>query len=162
MDSIHEKRRKKLEADLKLVANIGRNLQRIDMLEKDYLISKKTVELLQKEQEVTAGGLRAQKLIIGALLFLILAISISGVFVLKSSSQKRKANMLLALKSLRSQMNPHFIFNSLNSVNNFISQNNERQANKYLSDFSLLMRKVMENSKHDFVSLQSEIEIIST
>jgi LytS/YehU family sensor histidine kinase len=58
-------------------------------------------------------------------------------------------------------MNPHFIYNALNSVNNYISKNDEKSANKYLSDFSKLMRSVMENSKHDFVTLQSEIEIIT-
>ena len=67
---------------------------------------------------------------------------------------------MLELKSLRAQMNPHFIFNSLNSVNSFISKNDDRSANKYLSQFSRLMRMVLENSKHDFVSLDSEIEIL--
>jgi len=61
---------------------------------------------------------------------------------------------------LRSQMNPHFIFNALNSVNSFISKNDERSANKYLSDFSKLMRMVMENSQQDFVSLNAEINIL--
>jgi len=67
---------------------------------------------------------------------------------------------MLALKSLRSQMNPHFIYNSLNSVNNYISKSDEKAANKFLSDFSRLMRSVMDNSKHDFVTLSSEIQIL--
>jgi LytS/YehU family sensor histidine kinase len=58
-------------------------------------------------------------------------------------------------------MNPHFIFNALNSVNQFISQNDERTANKFLSEFSRLMRLVLENSQEDFISLQKEEEIIS-
>ena len=57
-------------------------------------------------------------------------------------------------------MNPHFIFNALNSVNHYISQNDERAANKYLSDFSKLMRSVMETSKHDLITLAEEIEIL--
>jgi LytS/YehU family sensor histidine kinase len=88
-------------------------------------------------------------------------LSIALFLVYRSSLQKRRANQLLALKSLRSQMNPHFIYNSLNSVNNFISRNDERAANKYLSEFSLLMRAVMDNSKHDFVSLSNEIQILN-
>jgi len=84
----------------------------------------------------------------------------ASFIVFRSSRQKRHANQLLALKSLRSQMNPHFIFNALNSVNSFISKSDERSANKYLSDFSKLMRQVMENSKHDFILLSSEIEIL--
>ena len=79
---------------------------------------------------------------------------------MSESKEKKRANQLLALKSLRSQMNPHFIFNALNSVNSFIAKNDERAANKYLSDFSKLMRQVMENSKYDLVTLHSEMEIL--
>jgi LytS/YehU family sensor histidine kinase len=58
-------------------------------------------------------------------------------------------------------MNPHFIFNALNSVNHFVSQNDERTTNKFLSEFSRLMRLVMENSQEDFIPLYKEQEIIS-
>ena len=78
----------------------------------------------------------------------------------KYIKQQRLANNLLALKSLRSQMNPHFIFNALNSVNSFIATNDERTANKYLSDFSFLMRSVLENSEEDFIPLRKEIELL--
>ncbi len=57
-------------------------------------------------------------------------------------------------------MNPHFIFNALNSVNSFIASNDERTANKYLSDFSQLMRSVLENSDEDFIPLKKEIELL--
>jgi LytS/YehU family sensor histidine kinase len=85
---------------------------------------------------------------------------VSLVVFLRGNREKKKANKLLLLKSLRTQMNPHFIFNSLNSVNSFISQNDERSANKYLSEFSRLMRMVLENSKYDFVSLASEVKTL--
>ena len=68
---------------------------------------------------------------------------------------------MLALKSLRSQMNPHFIFNALNSVNHFISREDERTANKFLSEFSQLMRLVLENSQEDFIPLNKEQEILA-
>jgi len=74
--------------------------------------------------------------------------------------QQRVNNNLLALKSLRSQMNPHFIFNALNSVNSFIASNDERTANRYLTDFSKLMRSVLENSEQDFISLSKELELL--
>ena len=57
-------------------------------------------------------------------------------------------------------MNPHFIFNALNSVNSFIASNDERAANKYLSEFSQLMRSVLENSEEDFIPLSKEIELL--
>ena len=61
---------------------------------------------------------------------------------------------------MRSQMNPHFIFNALNSVNSFIAVNDERNANRYLSEFSVLMRSVLENSDEDFIPFSKEIELI--
>jgi LytS/YehU family sensor histidine kinase len=61
---------------------------------------------------------------------------------------------------MRSQMNPHFIFNALNSVNSFIAVNDERNANRYLTEFSALMRSVLENSDEDFIPLTKEIELL--
>lgn len=69
-----------------------------------------------------------------------------------------KKNKKIALQSLRREMNPHFIFNSLNSVNQYIAQNNELEANRFLSSYSSLMRNVMENSNKDFVPLSVEID----
>ena len=72
----------------------------------------------------------------------------------------RVKNKKIALQSLRREMNPHFIFNSLNSINQFIANNNELAANQYLSKFSTLMRRVMENSTNDFVLLSKETELL--
>jgi two-component system, sensor histidine kinase YesM len=69
-------------------------------------------------------------------------------------------NKKIALQSLRREMNPHFVFNSLNSINQFIAQNNELAANKYLTSYSSLMRNNMENSNKDFVSLSNELEML--
>jgi LytS/YehU family sensor histidine kinase len=57
-------------------------------------------------------------------------------------------------------MNPHFIFNALNSVNNYIAKSDERSANRYLSEFSTLMRSVLENSEEDFIPLSKELELL--
>ena len=57
-------------------------------------------------------------------------------------------------------MNPHFIFNALNSVNNYIAKSDERNANRFLSDFSVLMRTVLENSEEDFIPLSKELELL--
>lgn len=63
-------------------------------------------------------------------------------------------------KMLRSQMNPHFIYNSLNSIQSFISSNKSYEAEKYLARFAKLMRGILENSRTDFISLDKEIEIL--
>lgn len=161
VDTINNRRERELKKNMAVVAEVNRKLQRIDMLEKDFEVNRKTMVLLQREKELNAKELRNQKRITWTLVLVILVLTLSSFLVYRSSREKRKANMLLALKSLRSQMNPHFIFNSLNSVNSFIAQNDERKANKYLSDFAQLMRAVLENSKYEFVSLASEIDIIS-
>jgi len=62
--------------------------------------------------------------------------------------------------ALRSQMNPHFIFNSLNSIQNFVLKNDVDSANYYLSNFSTLMRKVLEYSQHNYITLYEELEMI--
>lgn len=160
IDSIYTQREQKLQANLEIVANVNRKLQRIDLLERDFELTKRSLEVLEREKLVSSREMRNQRLIMYTLMLIIMALATSTFLVYRSSLQKRKANLLLALRSLRSQMNPHFIFNSLNSVNSFIAENDERMANKYLSEFSQLMRSVLENSKHDFVPLTSEIEVI--
>ncbi len=62
--------------------------------------------------------------------------------------------------ALRSQMNPHFIFNSLNSIQNFVLKNDVDSANYYLSNFSSLMRKVLEYSQYNYITLFEELEMI--
>lgn len=80
------------------------------------------------------------------------------VFIVKALYSIKTKNKKIALQSLRREMNPHFIFNSLNSVNQFISENKELEANKYLTSYSNLMRNMMENSNKDFVTLNNEVE----
>lgn len=92
------------------------------------------------------------------LLIAIVLILISLLFIAKALYSIKKKNKRIALQSLRREMNPHFIFNSLNSVNQFIAQNNELEANKYLSSYSKLMRNIMETSNKDFIPLATEME----
>lgn len=64
------------------------------------------------------------------------------------------------MASLRSQMNPHFIFNCLNSIQFFAAQNDSGKASDYLSKFSRLIRLVLENSKSEYVTLENELETL--
>lgn len=70
--------------------------------------------------------------------------------------QKAEAEM----QSLRLQMNPHFIFNSLNSINSFVIEHKINFASDYLTKFSRLMRLILENSKQDSISIEKELESI--
>jgi LytS/YehU family sensor histidine kinase len=64
------------------------------------------------------------------------------------------------LTALRAQMNPHFIFNALNSIQQFVLQGNVDEANKYLSKFSRLQREVLNHCDQDFITLEKEIEML--
>jgi ligand-binding sensor domain-containing protein len=65
------------------------------------------------------------------------------------------------LTALRNQMNPHFIFNALNSIQHYILQGNVIEANKYLSKFSKLQRNILHCSSQQFISLEKELEILT-
>ncbi len=64
------------------------------------------------------------------------------------------------LTALRAQMNPHFIFNALNSIQQYILKGNVDEANKYLSKFSKLQREILNNSDQQFISMEKEIELL--
>lgn len=64
------------------------------------------------------------------------------------------------LLALRAQMNPHFVFNSLNSIQLFILNHDSKKAQHYLSKFSRLMRSVLQNSKQQMISLEKEIQTL--
>ena len=81
----------------------------------------------------------------------------------RSEKEKQLANLKrktteLEMQALRAQMNPHFIFNSLNSINRFILQNNKAQASEYLTKFSRLIRLILQNSQAPLITLESELE----
>ena len=78
---------------------------------------------------------------------------------LKTAHNKELLEM--EMMALRAQMNPHFMFNSLNSINQFIMTNEPRVASKYLSKFAQLMRSILNNSKEQEVSLEDELKMIS-
>lgn len=74
---------------------------------------------------------------------------------------KIERNMLeLEQKTLRLQMNPHFIFNAMNTVQALIAKNDTKEARYYLAKFSKLMRKILENSRHGMIPIQDEIETL--
>lgn len=78
----------------------------------------------------------------------------------KEKTQLRQQMADLEMKALRSQMNPHFIFNALNSVQHFILKNDTREASRYLTKFARLMRLILENSESPVVPLAREIELL--
>lgn len=118
------------------------------------------ISQLMKEKELKDELIRKKNIfnysLIGALILLIGLI----IFIFRTLKKVQIKNKKIALQSLRREMNPHFIFNSLNSVNHFIATNNELEANQYLTKFSKLMRGLMENSSEDFIPFQQELDLL--
>ncbi|MFC3875919.1 histidine kinase [Winogradskyella maritima] len=153
VDALYRQKEQELAQVARFTRNIAENQNRITSLENERMLSLRNIELTEAKNQ-------NQEIIIYSLIGGLILLLIAGYLTYKYIKQQRLANNLLALKSLRSQMNPHFIFNALNSVNSFIAINDERTANKYLSDFSFLMRAVLENSEEDFIPLEKEIELL--
>lgn len=77
----------------------------------------------------------------------------------KSALEKQLAG--LKLKSIRSQLNPHFMFNALTSIQNLINKNNIEDANFYLSKFAGLTRQVLDSNNEELISLEEEVKLLS-
>ncbi|MGB1204697.1 MAG: two-component regulator propeller domain-containing protein [Chitinophagales bacterium] len=95
--------------------------------------------------------------------FVLLCIIMIGYLIIKyvkERSDLQKRMIESQQMALRTQMNPHFIFNALNSIQYYITENDKRAANMYLSTFSTLMRKVLDNSQKSRILLEDELEYL--
>lgn len=153
VDQLYIKKEQEISQAARISKSIAEKQNRILSLENDRQLTLSQMQLSDEKN-------KRQQLIIYSLIGGLFLLVVLAYLMYKYIKQQKLANNLLALKSLRSQMNPHFIFNALNSVNSFIATNDERTANKYLSDFSKLMRAVLENSEEDFIPLEKEIQLI--
>lgn len=79
-----------------------------------------------------------------------------------AEAQSKKDKLALELKAIHSQLNPHFIFNALSSIQGLINNNNIAGANNYLSKFGSLMRASLTGSEKDITSLDKEITMLET
>nr|BFF38669.1 hypothetical protein BACY1_04740 [Tenacibaculum mesophilum] len=160
VDTLYSRKEQEIQQVKRFSKRISDNQNRIVSLEKDKELTDSKISLAYKDQQLVEESNRRQKWIIYSLIGGFLLMVLLVYFMFRTNKQQKLANNLLALKSMRSQMNPHFIFNALNSVNSFIAVSDERSANRYLSEFSVLMRSVLENSDEDFIPLTKEIELL--
>ena len=75
---------------------------------------------------------------------------------LRSQYEKKLANS--EMSALLAQMNPHFLFNSLNSIDSYIIKNESKKASEYLNNFARLMRLILQNSRSNYITLKDELE----
>lgn len=156
--------------------------QKIALLDKEKYIHQQQVQIDQ--QQLKQKSLITEMLIGGIVAIVLLATIILRNTLLKRKneahrretvenelqmqkleSEKTKAELLqqkaeLEMQALRTQMNPHFIFNSLNSINRFILQNNRLRASEFLTKFSRLVRMILQNSQAPLITLESELECL--
>lgn len=127
---------------------------------KIFQVTEEKIKQLEKERalkdELITKKNKFNYVLIGSVILMLILLG----WIAKALFSIKTKNKKIALQSLRREMNPHFIFNSLNSVNQFIAQNNELEANKYLTSYSNLMRNMMETSNKDFITLANELEQI--
>ena len=148
---------------------------RIDMLHKDNQIKQTQLQKESFTKKILVGGLAA---------FILLGIILLRNIVLKRKNEKHRRELAenelqiqkleserakaelqqqateLEMHALRAQMNPHFIFNCLSSINRFILKNEPEMASDYLTKFSRLIRMVLNNSKNSLIILEDELEML--
>lgn len=143
--------------------NIDREKQ-IEEIETKFQTEKKEkqIEILNQETELQQQKLKSQRLMLIGLVVIVIFIGTIGLLYVKQNKLK---SMLVVeqnkQKLLRSQMNPHFIYNSLSAIQNFIISNDSLESVTYISEFSGLMRMVLENSRKDFITLKEDADFIN-
>lgn len=156
-------------------------LKQINEVEIRYETSRKDqeIELLSKENEVKEARAQQQAIVRNALIGIIILIAILAFSVYYTLRQKLKNQRLISekneeiklsnykrkmtdleLKALRSQMNPHFIFNCMNSINRMILSGDGAEASKYLTKFAKLIRLTLEKSENNTVTLEDELSML--
>jgi len=117
----------------------------------------------KKEQQITdlKNNIYKNRLLIIAimLIFSLMLIIFILFYQQKLTNEKYKTNEFNQ-RLLRAQMNPHFIFNALTSIQYYMLENDNKSAAKYLSSFSKLARSILNNSRNEYITIEEEIETI--
>ncbi|PLX18066.1 MAG: hypothetical protein C0599_12745 [Salinivirgaceae bacterium] len=137
--------------------------RQITEIETKYETAKKEKELLELSKENSH-----QKVLIlknryfnySLIAFIFFVIAISLLLFRQNRLKNSQKTLELEQQLFRSQMNPHFIFNSISSIQYYITTNKPLEASSYLADFAKLMRLVIENSREEFISMEQEIDTI--
>ena len=139
--------------------------QRFELLNKQKLIGQQQLKI--QVQKLKSESVLRNILIGGILMILLLGVILFRNIILKRKNEKlgnektqtdlkHKATEL-EMQALRAQMNPHFIFNCLSSINRFVLKNETEAASDYLTKFSRLIRMALNNSNKTFITLEDEL-----
>ncbi len=116
---------------------------------------------LSQQAQIQQLELEQQRLYLFGLAVLVLVIVLLGYLFFRQSILRNQHKTIdLEQKLLRAQMNPHFIFNALTAIQQFMYANHPAEAGRYLSKFAKLMRLTLENSRDEYITLQKEIQTL--
>lgn len=146
------------------------NRRNVIIKESDWMLKRKEIEnhhlqelaeVQEKELLFKNALLIAVFVLLGLLVFITLMVYRNGKAArIQAVSEFEMKILDVRMQSLQSQMNPHFIFNSLNSIENFIMQNERREASDYLLKFSILIRTILDTSRLELVPVEKDFEAI--
>ncbi len=117
---------------------------------------------IESQRQFDRQKIIIRSITIGAFLLLLFTAISFFIYKRKRDSEERLKEQVLEteMKALRSQMNPHFIFNALQSIQTFLLKNKSEEAGHYLLKFSKLMRLVLENSQQQEVSIKKDFKAL--
>jgi Histidine kinase len=146
------------------------NRRNVVIKETDWMIKRKELENkhLEELSQIQKRDIVFKNALLLASIILLSLVTATAFFIYKNfqSKKKRERSALnqkiteTKMESLRAQMNPHFIFNSLNSIENFMMRNERRTASEYLTKFSELIRIMLDSSRTDLVPFLKSLEAI--
>jgi len=131
-------------------------------LQYDFDKKQKAAEYERMEERILhENQIRQQRQAMFGLLILVILVALISFLLLRHSRLRSRLTQIdLEQRLLRAQMNPHFIFNSLCAVQDFILAGKPQKANTFLTKIARLMRNILENSREEFIPLEKEIETI--
>ncbi len=138
-------------------------IKQISQIETNFEIEKREQEitLLKKQTEINELELTWTKTITYALITIFVLTIVIIVLVFARNRYKKEQEMLtLQSRLFRSQTSPHFIFNSLMSIQTFLLDNKVDIASDYLVDFAKLIRSILQHTRQTFIPLEKEIEVL--
>ena len=147
----------------KLRLSASQQNKEIAALELNYILKQQKQQTKDLVTKNKAQGtiLKQQRILIFAFgISLLLSLLLAYVFMRQRRLRAANESMELEQRLLRSQMDPHFIFNTLSSLQGFIRNNENERSIRYLNQFARLLRLSLENSREAFVPLQQEVEAL--
>lgn len=146
--------------DILQAAQQGRQLELL-MAESEAERTDQKMRYLAQENELNRLKLSRNRFIFIGIAGAVLIVSLMLLLLFERKRLKaEKKSILMEQRLLRTQMNPHFLFNSLASIQNFMINEDTDRASTYLSRFSQLVRNILDSSAEEYIPLEKEIETI--